>query len=177
MIGNRFLKYSTFKIQIFLLAFCLSLLCFLSPSQGQEVEVWKYSDLHSYIEEDDNPATLKVINFWATWCAPCIKELPYYEEARTSYQNDVEILLVSLDFVDKLNSKVIPLLERKNIKTKAVLLDEGNYNEWIEKVDIRWTGALPATIFITDKGEKVFFEQEFKREELFALINDLKPKN
>ena len=173
----RFLKYLTFDFGPRILLMVICLLCFSSRSMSQEVEVWKFSDLQSYIDSSTSKPKLKVINFWATWCAPCIKELPYYEEAQTSYKNDVEILLVSLDFADKLNTKVIPLLARKNIQTRAVLLEDGNYNEWIDRVDPSWTGALPATLFISGNGKRVFAEKEFEKEELFTLINELKSQN
>jgi thiol-disulfide isomerase/thioredoxin len=159
-----------------LAALLFTLLYCSAYGQNQKVELWGIEQLQDYMESGDNDSKLKVINFWATWCAPCIKELPYYEEVNTNYQNGVEVLLVSLDFADDLDNKVISLLEKKSIKSKVVLLANENYNEWIDKVDKSWTGAVPATMFITSEGKHVFYEREFEREELFSVIDKLKPK-
>jgi thiol-disulfide isomerase/thioredoxin len=147
-----------------------------SYCQDRKVELWEIDQLQRYMKWEENDSKLKVVNFWATWCAPCIKELPYYEEVNADYQRSVEVLLVSLDFSDELDRKVIPFLEKRKIKSNVVIMANEKYNEWIDKVDSSWTGAIPATLFITDDGSHHFYEREFEREELFSLIDKLKPK-
>jgi len=146
-----------------------------SYSQARIVELWEIEKLQEYIKSEENDSKLKVVNFWATWCAPCIKELPYYEEVNANYQKSVEVLLISLDFSDELDRKVIPFLEKRKIKSKVVILANEKYNEWIDKVDPSWTGAIPATLFITHNGEHYFYEKEFERDELLTEIDKLKP--
>jgi len=147
-----------------------------SYSQERKVELWEIEQLQAYMKSGENDSKLKIVNFWATWCAPCIKELPYYEEVNASYQKSVEVLLVSLDFSDELDGKVIPFLEKRKIKSKVVILANEKYNEWMGKVDSSWTGAIPATLFITDDGKHHFYEREFEKEDLLSVIDNLKPK-
>lgn len=114
--------------------------------------------------------SIYIINFWATWCKPCIKELPAFEKLASNYTDKkVKLLLVSLDFPDKLESQVIPFIERNNIQSEVVLLDDADANSWIPKVSPQWSGAIPATI-IYKKTTRKFYEQSFTFEELEAEL-------
>lgn len=114
-----------------------------------------------------------VINFWATWCKPCIKELPYFEKINTEYADDkVKVILVSLDFPDLLEKQVIPFIESRGIQSQVLLLDDGDANSWIPKVDESWSGAIPATV-IYNSAERKFFEKEFTYEELEKEIKSI----
>jgi len=105
--------------------------------------------------------TTYVINFWATWCAPCVKELPYFEELNAMYEDQAfKQILVTLDDPKKLDKKVIPFLVKNNIQSQVVLLADGKPNRWIDKVDPSWSGAIPITI-ICRGNERLFYEQEF----------------
>jgi len=113
----------------------------------------------------DNDTTY-VINFWATWCRPCIKELPAFEKLNATYNSQkVKVVLVSLDHPDILESKVVPFIEQREIKSSVVLLDDPYANDWIPKVDKTWSGAIPATI-IYKGGKRSFYERTFTYEEL-----------
>ena len=116
------------------------------------------------IKEDD---TTYVINFWATWCAPCIKELPYFEKLHTDNPK-VKVILVSLDSRNDLNKKLIPFVDRKKITAQVVLLSDKDYNAWLDKIDASWSGAIPATLIISGK-RKLFAEREFEN---FTELND-----
>lgn len=112
-----------------------------------------------------------VINFWATWCKPCVVELPAFEKLALDYSGKkVKVLLVSLDFADKIEGQVIPFINKNNIKSEVVLLDDANANSWIPKISREWSGAIPATV-IYNKGNRKFYEQSFTFEE---LENELK---
>jgi thiol-disulfide isomerase/thioredoxin len=117
------------------------LLPFFSISQVSTV--YKINDLVKRIGYSD---TLYVVNFWATWCKPCIQELPAFDSLSTMVKNKkVKILLVSLDFSEDLNSKVNPFLIKNKIRTECVLLDEVNGNDFINKISPSWSGAIPPT--------------------------------
>src|SRR5690606_33233661 len=110
--------------------------------------------------------SIYVINFCATWCKPCIKELPAFEKLASDYSDKkVKLLLVSLDFPDKLESQVIPFITENKLQSEVVLLDDSDANSWIPKVSPQWSGAIPATI-IYDKDNRKFYEQSFTFEEL-----------
>ena len=117
---------------------------------------------------------IEVINFWATWCKPCIKELPYFQELHNSKQDQVEVTLISLDFADALDSKVIPFVQKRQLTPEVLLLDEIDYNSWIDKVDPSWSGAIPATLMINHRtGERIFVEGELSQEKITEMINQL----
>ena len=133
----------------------------LHKAYGQVKVYDTFEDFDKGIIEQLDNDSVYVINFWATWCAPCVKELPYFEELNEKYSNkSFKQILVSLDAPKKLESKVIPFIEKNNIKSEVVLLADGKYNSWIDKVDPRWSGAIPITLIIKGK-EKLFYEQEF----------------
>ncbi|MEM9326359.1 MAG: TlpA disulfide reductase family protein [Bacteroidota bacterium] len=143
---------------------CALLLSF-GLTQAQEVKVIKYPTLASEMDQFDG---LTVVNFWATWCGPCIKELPYFEEANEL--DNVRVLLVSLDFPDE-QEKVKRFVSKKGLDSEIMLLDEKDYDAYMSKVDPSWSGAIPATLMVESNGRKHFYEKAFEREQLFAQIN------
>ena len=111
-----------------------------------------------------------VINFWATWCAPCVKELPYFEEVnKQSEDKNIEVILVSLDFPSQIESKLKPYLKKNKIKSKVILLDDSKMNTWVPKVYEEWDGGIPATLIVNQSNYN-FYPKPFKKEELFDEI-------
>jgi thiol-disulfide isomerase/thioredoxin len=110
--------------------------------------------------------TTFIINLWATWCVPCVEELPEFEKFREQFAGDkMKVLLLSVDNITLLKSKVIPFVKRKNLKNEVWVLNEENQQEYIDRIDVRWSGALPATVFINRK-KREFFERQFTLPEL-----------
>lgn len=157
------LRYHILKT-IFIFAICH----FASNVKGQEATIVKFDALEKILKSKSDE--IQVINFWATWCAPCIKELPLLEKLNSREDLDAEITLINLDYADKID-KVNAFMKRKNIQSNVLLLDEIDYNSWIDKVDKTWTGAIPATLIINPKtGQRKFIEKELKEGELETLI-------
>ncbi len=126
-------------------------------------ETVDYEGLEEYLETSS--ATVQVVNFWATWCKPCVKELPYFEKINTLYADkDVDVILVSLDFPEQIE-RLTRFIEKQNIQSEVVFLDDGNANSWIPKVDASWSGAIPATIIYTEE-KRSFYERSFTYDEL-----------
>lgn len=136
----------------------------VAPSNGIDLEVYDFNGFKKFLEEKDGK--VHVINFWATWCAPCVKELPYFEKINEDYRDEnVKVLLVSLDFPHLYESKLKPFIINKKIQSKVIALDDADMNTWIPKVNSKWSGSIPATI-IYKNGESKFYEQSFTYEEL-----------
>ncbi len=118
----------------------------------------QFSDFEEQYLQPNNSDTTYIINFWATWCVPCVKELPYFEELNAKYtKHPIKVILVSLDFTEEAVTKFIA---KKGIKSKVVLLTDSKTNNWIDKVDPNWSGAIPITLFL--KGNlKEFYEKDY----------------
>lgn len=152
----------------------LLILGFVLPASvfAQQAEIVKLKQLQDHINrETDN---IKIINFWATWCAPCIKEMPLFEKIGAE-RKDVEVTLVSLDL--DLNPKpetVYRFIDRKKIQSKVLILDEKDPNVWINQIEKGWSGAIPATIIINGKtGQRKFVEKELHEGDLEKLIAEI----
>lgn len=131
--------------------------------ENAEIEIYDFDQLESVLASF--PDKTLVVNFWATWCKPCIAELPYFERIQEDYKESVKVLLISLDFPNKLESQLIPFVKKKQIESQVILLDDPYENEWIPKVDSTWTGAIPATLII-HKSKRAFYERAFSKDEL-----------
>lgn len=118
---------------------------------------------------------IQVINFWATWCGPCVKEMPLIEKVGQE-RTDIRITLVSMDLeLDENPDKVFKFAERKQLKSDVLILDAPDPNSWIDKIEKEWNGSLPATIVINTKtGKRVFAGKELKVGELESLIESVK---
>jgi thiol-disulfide isomerase/thioredoxin len=140
---------------------------------AQKTSVIKLDGLQSIIASKSDK--IQIINFWATWCAPCVKELPLFEKLNSEGRADVKVTLVSMDLdLDPNPEKVYKFIERKKLKAEVVLLDEQNPNNWIDKIDKNWSGALPATIVINQRtGQRKFVEKELHQGDLEKLIAEV----
>ncbi len=114
--------------------------------------------------------TTYIIHFWATWCAPCVKEIPEIQKLNTELKSKkFKLILISLDFENQVETKLIPFLKKNNIQSKCYLLKQERGYEWIDRIDNRWSGSLPASI-IFNKDQYNFFEKSFSFNELNQLI-------
>lgn len=129
--------------------------------------VYKIDQLTKRIQ---NPDTLYVVNFWATWCKPCVEELPGFDSLLTETSTTkIKILLVNIDFKEELDKKVKPFLLKHGTKAECILLDEVNGNDFIDKISPSWSGAIPATLF--KKGaQSRFSEKKLRLKELREFI-------
>lgn len=139
-----------------------------NPSK-ETIEVVDFDDLYSKI--DLSADKTYVLNFWATWCAPCVKELPHFEEINKEFKDkNTEVILVSLDFPSQIETKLKPYLKKNKIKSKVILLDDSKMNTWVPKVSENWDGGIPATLIVNPSNYN-FYPKPFKKEELFTEIN------
>jgi thiol-disulfide isomerase/thioredoxin len=110
-----------------------------------------FSELQNLIDTGDHEVL--ILNFWSTTCAPCIKEMPYFNTLNSTYgDKKVKILLVSLEKAKRLDTHIYPFVKKLAIVPEVVVLTDPNYNIWTDNIDTSWYGALPATLII--KGDK-----------------------
>ena len=118
-----------------------------------------FDDLEPILHQDND--TTYLINFWATWCGPCVKELPYIEALAEKYSAKAyKSILVSLDMPKKVESKLLPFLNNNQIISDVILLEDGKAHKWIDRVDPSWSGAIPITI-VYKGDQREFHEVEF----------------
>ena len=140
---------------------------------GQEIEDKDFDSF--YRENVSNSKGLLIVNFWATWCKPCIQELPEFEKLNSELKsNELRVCLVNLDFNSKFKTSAVEFVKNKKIRSKVLHINNSDPDRWINKVDSSWSGAIPATVIYKD-GKKIFFrEGEITYNELTAIINKSK---
>lgn len=140
-----------------------------TKSYSQDIETINFEQLE---ELWDNNDTLYVVNFWATWCQPCVEELPDFMRLNNDYQNEkFKMILVSLDFPKHINTRVKPFLKQNNINTKVVLLDD-DPNIWINLISKNWDGAIPATLFLKN-NKRAFHPKQLTYKQLITITQNL----
>lgn len=139
---------------------------------GDTPEVVDFNTLEPLLHKQND--TVYLFNFWATWCVPCVHELPYLEKMHEEYRDEkVKIYLISLDFSNRLEKSLYPFLEEKNIRSEVIVLDDPKANAWINKVNPEWSGAIPATLAY-NREKRLFYEGNFSNyEELEDFIKPL----
>jgi len=153
----------TIKRILTLFAFIFSITAF----SQKKIPVYKIDKLLSRIEKNND--TLYIVNFWATWCKPCIQELPDFEKINAEYKNQkVKVILVTLDFKEELKKRVVPFIKKNKYTTEVILLDEVD-GSFIDKVSKDWSGAIPATLLIKNNN-KEFLGKKTNYEELKGKI-------
>lgn len=129
------------------------LFCFTTSAFSQSIQVVDFNKLEKRLSTKSD--TVFVVNFWATWCKPCVEELPDFFKLEQELKNQkFKLLLVSLDFTSHIEQRVIPFIKRNNINTEVVLLDDPDANTWINKVNPKWDGSIPITLIFNKNSNK-----------------------
>lgn len=138
---------------------------FALSTVGQEAKKVKITDLEKIIKESRTPL---IINFWATFCKPCMEEIPHFQKLGKKYKkNGVKVLLVSLDMKDDFPARINAFVEKKKITTPVAWLDETNADYFCPRIDKTWSGAIPATLFINNGNSyRKFTEEPLSEEQL-----------
>lgn len=134
-------------------------------TQQQQIPTVDYDALKPLLNQKGD--RVYVVNFWATWCAPCIKELPYFEKLNA--RPEVEVLLVSLDFPQHKEKRLFPFVAKHQLQSTVIHLNDTRENYWINAISKDWSGALPATI-IYNQQRREFYEGEFSEIQLIKTV-------
>ena len=142
----------------------------LAPAMAQSIPTYKITDIEKYIA--DNKDQVLVINFWATFCKPCVAEIPSFIAITEKYKSQgVKLMLVSLDLPSFYPKKIADFAKKHKFNTNIVWLDETNADYFCPKVDAKWSGSIPATLIVNTKtGYRQFFEEEIEADVFEAAI-------
>lgn len=127
---------------------------------GQAVPVYDAFDAFAAKELKSPEKGVRLVNFWATWCKPCVKELPYFQQLHDKYPH-LSMLLVSLDKKSDAEGRIADFLAKRGITIPVVVLADSKANDWIDKISPDWSGSIPATLLVTPGGTS-FFETDFE---------------
>jgi thiol-disulfide isomerase/thioredoxin len=140
-------------------------------SNAQNIEKWKITDVASLTEKSD---AILVINFWATFCMPCIEEIPdLIKYTKLQNKNNVKLYLISLDLPEYYPNKIKKFVAKKKYNTNIAWLDEANADYFCPIVSEQWSGAIPATLIVnTKKGYRKFYEKKLSAKEIEQAIKE-----
>jgi thiol-disulfide isomerase/thioredoxin len=163
--------YSKLKTILAKAVLACVLIFFSQKAYNQSVEYIRAGDLEKIINSGEDK--LFVINFWATWCGPCVKEFPLFVKVSEDYSKQkVKFIMVSLDFPSQADKQLIPFLKKNRSSLHVALMTDMDYNSWIDKVDRSWQGDLPATlIFNNPRNRRVFHNGELDERGLRKMID------
>lgn len=138
--------------------------------RAQTVPVIRWAQMDSLLRSPDD--SLTVLNFWATWCKPCVEELPHFEKLRKQWAGKpVRFVYISLDFANELKTRVQPFVSRKLAGASVLLLDETDYNQWINRIDPSWGGGIPVTLFFNNpKKIRIFADRQLTEDQLQEIL-------
>ncbi|MFT3738896.1 MAG: TlpA family protein disulfide reductase [Breznakibacter sp.] len=152
----------------FALSFLFIVVGLGSWAQQPQIPMVNFSGLEPMLHKQTD--TVYVVNFWATWCKPCVEELPHFLETAHEYKaQKVKFLFVSLDFPKQAETKLVPFVAEKMEGQAVILLNDPAANSWIDKVSSDWSGAIPATLVYRGTSRS-FTEGTLSKTELTELI-------
>ena len=156
-----------FKAKYVALVLMIFVLFTINLNAQTKTPILKIDKLLQRIENKND--TLYIVNFWATWCKPCVAELPDFEKVNNDFKSGkVKVLLVSMDFKEELEKRVLPFITKNNYMSEILLLDETD-GSFINKIHPEWSGAIPATLLIKN-NKKLFIPKKTNYEELKSKI-------
>lgn len=136
----------------------------------EQVKTTDFEGLKPFLEKNND--TTYLVNFWATWCKPCVEEMPAFMKIHDENQDKpFKMLLVSLDFPGQIESRLIPYIQENQIDAEVVVLDDPASNVWIPKVNDKWSGSLPATLFY-NRDKRDFYEKKLNYTEIKSILTN-----
>lgn len=153
--------------------FVMCILMMVLSARAQDVTLLTIEQFENRLKSGRD--TTYIINLWATWCKPCLKEIPYFEKLSEELAGQkVKVILLSTDNRSKINTSVASMVKRLRLKNEVFVINEKSQQEYVKRLDKRWSGALPATLFINRlKGKQEFYEKELSYTELLKIYGSI----
>lgn len=154
--------------------FILIILFFISMNlKAQEIKVIGFKELDQMTQQNND--TTYIFNLWATWCKPCVAELPNFMKLDSVYSSKkVKVVFISMNFKKELETQLKPFVADRKIKQSVYLLNDPDANSWIEKLDKSWSGGIPASLIVNNRLKiRKFYEKDFTFAELEEIINQI----
>jgi thiol-disulfide isomerase/thioredoxin len=144
---------------------------FLSALQADAQKQITEAQLNALILKAND--TLYVVNFWATWCKPCIEEMSHFIELAGQLKDKpVQFILISMDFKSQ-EERVRDFVAKKEVPLPVYQLMTENSNNFINRIELEWSGAIPATVYYRNAEKVYFYEGEYSYETLSNTLKNL----
>lgn len=145
----------------------------LTAQQQSEIKLIDKSELEKIIKQREGKPLF--VNLWATWCVPCREEFPSLIKLSEKYSGRIDLIAISVDYPDEIESKIIPFLSNFNVNFPVYVNGFERQEDMINYLNESWFGSLPATFIYDDAGKQQFFlngkeEFEFFAEKIETLL-------
>lgn len=152
------------------LLFAVFLFSFAATASSQSIPKWKMGQVVKAFSKNND--TVYVVNFWATFCKPCIEEIPDFIRIVKKYEKQkVKLMLVSLDLPSFYPAKIAAFAKKNNYTADIIWLNETNADIFCPMIDKKWSGAIPSTIIVNNKtGYRKFTEDQISPADFEAAI-------
>lgn len=97
---------------------------------------------------------LLIVDFWATWCAPCREEMPKLVALHARYEKDLDFVTISCDEPEAA-AQAANFVASKNAPTPRYIRQAQSDDAFINSIDPKWSGALPALFLFDRTGQQV----------------------
>ncbi|MFN3793861.1 MAG: redoxin domain-containing protein [Chitinophagaceae bacterium] len=154
----------------------LLICCIAICAQTAEAQAIRKVKIYDVLKMMDTATTPLVVNFWASWCKPCVQEIPWFEKSVAALKDKkVRLVLVSLDFPEDYPKGIQEFAKKNGYQSRIVWLDETDADYFCPKIDLSWQGAIPATVLVNNKKKfRKFYGQQLPEEKLkLALLEML----
>jgi thiol-disulfide isomerase/thioredoxin len=150
----------------------LALLTIADFSQAQPIRKMKMNELLKMIDTVKTPL---VVNFWATWCGPCIREIPWFEKTMKQFADKkIKLILVSIDYPDEYPANIAAFAKKNGYSSEIIWLNETDADVFCPKVDKTWQGTIPVTLMVNNKSKyRQFYNQQLPEQKLLQELQKL----
>jgi thiol-disulfide isomerase/thioredoxin len=144
----------------------------VKASFAQPIKKVKIKDVVNIIDTTQGPL---VVNFWASWCQPCVHEIPWFEKSIAELKDkNIQLVLVSLDFRSSYPKELNEFVKKHGYTSKIVWLEETNADYFCPLIDKGWDGNIPVTIMVNHKKNyRQFFSEQIPEAKLKLELQKL----